>query len=192
MLNLKIKGLQGMAFVIFAIMKVLQHTFLVLAAVAFFSCREEIKQVKTDTEPIAKTTTAEDDKRDAIIAFAKQYMGTAYCYASSNPKKGFDCSGFVNFVYNHFGIELPRSSSGFKNLGRALKPQEFKVGDVLVFYGYRDTNSIGHVGIVYEANGMKSKFIHASSGKEMAVTISDLGSEMYTRRFYKCINPLSL
>ncbi|MES2488093.1 MAG: C40 family peptidase, partial [Bacteroidota bacterium] len=131
-------------------------------------------------------------ERDSVVAFAKKYMGTAYCYASSDPKRGFDCSGFVNFVFNNFDIELPRSSSGFKNLGKALKPEEFRVGDVLVFYGYRDTKSIGHVGIVCEANGMKSKFIHASSGKEMAVTISELGSDMYTRRFYKCINPFAL
>lgn len=170
----------------------MQHTFLVIAAIGFFSCREAIKPVKADTLHTEKTSVAEDEKRNAIITFARQYMGTPYCYASSNPKKGFDCSGFVNFVYKNFGITLPRSSSGFKDLGKALKPQDFKVGDVLVFYGYRDKNSIGHLGIVYEANGMNSKFIHASSGKEMAVTISELGSDSYTRRFYKCINPLNL
>ena len=180
-----------MAFVNLASMKILQHTFLVVATVAFFSCREEIKPVlqpKTEVATIAPEAT----KRAEIIAFAKQYMGTKYCYASSNPGKGFDCSGFVNFVYKHFGVDLPRSSSGFKNIGKSLKPENFKVGDVLVFYGYRDKNSIGHVGIVYEADGMNSKFIHASSGKEMAVTVSNLNSDMYTRRFYKCINPLDL
>lgn len=192
MLNLKRGYYKGIAFVILATMKLLQHTFLLFAAAAFFSCREGVKPVSLITEPVTKRVSTEDIQRDSIIAYAKQYMGTAYCYASGNPKKGFDCSGFVNYVFNHFGVELPRSSSGFKNLGKALKPQDFKVGDVLVFYGHRDKNSIGHVGIVCEANGMKSKFIHASSGKEMAVTISELGSAGYTRRFYKCINPLTL
>ena len=173
-------------------MKVLQHTFLLLAAAAFFSCRDNIKTTPAARPQPVEKAAPDAAKREAIIAFAKKYMGTAYCYASADPKKGFDCSGFVNFVYNHFGIDLPRSSSGFKGLGKALKPEDFKVGDVLVFYGYKDSASIGHLGIVCEANGMQSKFIHASSGKEMAVTISELGSEMYTRRFYKCINPLGL
>ncbi|KAF2516339.1 C40 family peptidase [Flavobacterium salilacus subsp. salilacus] len=127
-------------------------------------------------------------RRDSVIAFAEQYLGTKYCYAGNNPKTGFDCSGYVNFVFNHFDIDLPRSSSQFKDLGTALAPEDFREGDVLVFYGYQDNETIGHVGIVYEASGMDSKFIHASSGSEYAVTISNLGSNAYSRRFYKCIN----
>jgi len=69
-----------------------------------------------------------------------------------------------------------------------LKPEEFKVGDILVFYGYKDSKHIGHVGIICEADGMNSKFIHASSGKAMCVTISNLSSEGYKKRFYKCID----
>jgi len=178
-----------MAFGILALMKILQHTFLIVAAVAFFSCRENVKPIP-DSEIVRVEKSAEDTQRDSIIAFAKKYMGTKYCYAGGSPQKGFDCSGFVNFVYKNFDIELPRSSSGFTKIGKSLKPDQFKVGDILVFYGYRDNKSIGHVGIVYEANGMKSKFIHASSGKEMAVTVSELSSDMYTKRFYKCISVL--
>ena len=179
-----------MCFAIFAFMKLLQHTILLLAGIAFLSCKDEVKPVKT--HKVSTEVSAEDIQRDSIIEFAKKYMGTKYCYAGGSPQKGFDCSGFVNFVFKNFDIELPRSSSGFSKLGKSLKPEEFKVGDVLVFYGYRDSKSVGHVGIVCEANGMKSKFIHASSGKEMAVTISELGSDQYTRRFYKCIDPLKL
>lgn len=172
-------------------MTIIQHTFLLLLAIGFLSCKDEVKPVIV-TKVLTGNTSAEATKREAVIAFAKNYMGTPYIYATADPKKGFDCSGFVNFVYKHFDITVPRSSSGFKNIGKSLKPQDFKVGDVLVFYGDRDTNSIGHVGIVCEANGMKSKFIHASSGKEMAVTISELGSDQYSQRFYKCINPFDL
>ncbi|HSO87193.1 MAG TPA: C40 family peptidase [Draconibacterium sp.] len=126
--------------------------------------------------------------RTAIIEFAKNYLGVPYQYGSINPEKGFDCSGFVHFVFNNFDINLPHSSKAFKNLGKEIKPEEFKVGDVLVFYGYRNTSQIGHVGIICEANGMNSKFIHSSSGKVKGVTISELNSEMYSRRFYKCID----
>lgn len=134
----------------------------------------------------------EEVRRDSVIAYAKKYMGTKYCYASEDPAKGFDCSGFVHYVYKHFNVDLPRSSSGFKDIGKAKMPADFKVGDILVFYGYQDSNSIGHLGIITEAKGMQSRFIHASSGSEMAVTVSELGSDGYTKRFYKCIDPFAL
>ena len=130
----------------------------------------------------------EDINRAEVVEFAKAYLGTTYRYAGFEPASGFDCSGFVYFVYNHFNINLPRASREYKLLGKAQKPEEFKVGDVLVFYGYRDGNQIGHVGIICEANGLKSKFIHSSSGKANGVTISQLDSDHYTRRFYKCID----
>ena len=165
-----------------------------LLCAAFLSCEKEKKQpepVKTPTEA-ELNKQADNQKRAEVVAFAKKYLGTRYCYAGSTPENGFDCSGFVNFVFKNFGIELPRSSSGFTDLGTPLKPQDFRVGDVLVFYGYRNSDSVGHVGIICEADGMQSKFIHSSSGSEMAVIISELGSDMYTRRFYKCINPFEL
>ncbi|MCI9846242.1 C40 family peptidase [Flavobacterium pectinovorum] len=146
---------------------------------------------KTQSDSVKKiqTTTIE---RDSIILYAKQYLGTPYLYAGSNPNKGFDCSGFVHFVFKNFGLTLPRSSGGYKNSGKALKAEEFKVGDVLVFYGNKDRNIIGHVGIICKANGMQSKFIHASSGKAQKVTITGLDEEHYTKRFYKCVDVLSL
>jgi cell wall-associated NlpC family hydrolase len=128
--------------------------------------------------------------RDSIIAYAKQYLGTPYLYAGNDPKKGFDCSGFVNYVFKNYGITLPRSSGSYKNLGTKLAPEDFKVGDILVFYGYKDKSIIGHLGIICEANGMHSKFIHASSGKAGSVTISDLDSDHYSKRYYKCIDVL--
>jgi len=126
--------------------------------------------------------------RTAVIDYAKTYLGTTYLYAGIDPAKGFDCSGFVYFVFKNFNINLPHGSGEYKNIGTVLEPEEFKVGDVLVFYGYKDNTQIGHVGIICEANGMKSKFIHSTSGKAYGVTISELDSEIYTRRFYKCID----
>lgn len=129
--------------------------------------------------------------RDSIIEYAKKSLGIPYKYASNDPKKGFDCSGFVGYIFKNFGMTLPRSSSGYKNLGTSLKPEEFKVGDVLVFYGYKNKTVVGHVGIICEANGMQSKFIHASSGKAQKVTITALDTEHYRKRFYKCIDILN-
>jgi cell wall-associated NlpC family hydrolase len=136
----------------------------------------------------AKSNPKKD--RDSIVSFAKQYLGTPYLYAGNDPKKGFDCSGFVSYVFKNFNIDLPRSSSGYRNIGVSLKPEEFKIGDVLVFYGYQNNTVIGHLGIICEANGMDSKFIHASSGKVSSVTISELNSDHYSKRYYKCIDVL--
>ena len=169
-----------------------KNTLLLLLTASLLSCIDKKKDIAVEEQPeiIIKEDTA-TSRRDSIIEFAKQYMGTPYCYAGSTPEKGFDCSGFVNFVFANFNIELPRSSSQFKDLGTPLDPEDFKKGDVLVFYGYQDRNSIGHLGIVSEANGMDSKFIHASSGSEYAVTISELNSDHYSARFYKCINVIN-
>lgn len=163
-------------------------TLYILFATAFLSCSFTKKD--NDPTPTSIHKTQAEIDRDSIISYAQQYMGTPYLYAGNDPTKGFDCSGFVSYVFKHFNIDLPRSSSGYKNLGVALKPENFKVGDVLVFYGYKDSTIIGHLGIICEANGMKSKFIHASSGKAGSVTISPLDSDQYTKRYYKCINVL--
>lgn len=147
---------------------------------------------KEESQIVVQNTKLQTEiNRDSIIAFAKKHLGIPYVYASSNPQKGFDCSGFVSYVFNNFGKTLPRSSGGYKNIGKTLKPEDFKVGDVLVFYGYKNKNIIGHVGIICEANGMQSKFIHASSGKAQQVTITALDTEHYTKRFYKCVDVLS-
>jgi cell wall-associated NlpC family hydrolase len=150
-----------------------------------FTCKKENKTV---IHTIKNGETSID--RDSIISFSKQFIGISYLYAGNDPKKGFDCSGFVNYVFKHFNVNVPRSSSGYKNLGPAKKAEDFKLGDVLVFYGYKDKSIIGHVGIICEANGMHSKFIHASSGKAGSVTISDLDSDHYSKRYYKCVDVL--
>ncbi|MEI7830395.1 MAG: NlpC/P60 family protein [Prolixibacteraceae bacterium] len=126
--------------------------------------------------------------REELISFAKKYLGTPYHYASSNPKKGFDCSGFVNFVFNNFHVSLPRSSRDFKSMGKDLKPEEFKEGDVVVFYSFRNKARIGHVGIISEAKGLRSKFIHSASGQKRGIVISELGEGLYATRFFRCID----
>lgn len=73
----------------------------------------------------------------AIIAEAAKYVGIAYRAGGSSPSTGFDCSGFVSYVYAQFGISLPHSSSSYYNVGtRVSSPLP---GDIIV--------TPGHVGI---------------------------------------------
>ena len=149
-----------------------------LATIVFFSL-----------QCVTKETVATD--RVKLVTFAKSFIGLPYMYGAQDPKKGFDCSGFVNYVYKNFEITVPRSSAGFKNFGNKITLDEIKIGDILVFYGYKDTATIGHVGIVCEANGKNSKFVHASSGKAMQVVISDLNSTHYSNRFFKAVRVMN-
>ena len=161
-------------------------SFLALLLLLTFSSWSQEKGSTTTFNKLVNTPTGID--RNELIAYAKQYLGIPYHLGCADPKRGFDCSGFVSFVFRHFNLSVPRSSREYKALGKALKPEEFKVGDVLIYYGFRDRAHIGHVGIICEANGMKSRFIHASSGRAHSITISDLGSKGYCCRFYKCID----
>ncbi|MFD2145779.1 C40 family peptidase [Mucilaginibacter antarcticus] len=55
---------------------------------------------------------------DQLIGFARTLTGTPYKYGSTDPKEGFDCSGFITYVFNHFSILVPRSSVDFTHIGR--------------------------------------------------------------------------
>ncbi|MGF1923299.1 MAG: C40 family peptidase [Bacteroidia bacterium] len=123
-----------------------------------------------------------------LLDFAKTMIGTPYRYASSNPNRGFDCSGFVNYVFNNFGFKVPRSSPEFARAGVPVKLSEAKVGDVLIFTGSNPkVRKIGHVGIIASIEDGVIKFIHSSSGKANGVTITNLEG-YYKTRFIKAVS----
>jgi cell wall-associated NlpC family hydrolase len=73
--------------------------------------------------------------------YAKRFRGVPYAWGGSSPRTGFDCSGFVRYVYQHFGIALPHSSYGDMSHGRRVLRKYLKPGDLLFFADG------GHVGI---------------------------------------------
>jgi len=122
--------------------------------------------------------------RHELVDFGRTLIGVPYYYASSDPSKGFDCSGFITYVFNHFNIEVPRSSVDFTNTGTEVNLQSAKEGDLILFTGTIDSiRVVGHMGIVTE-NADTLKFIHATSGKANGVTVSLL-NEYYKKRFVK-------
>ena len=125
---------------------------------------------------------------NALVSFAKTLIGIPYRYASSNPAKGFDCSGFVNYVFKNLGIDVPRSSREFTKAGKPVSLADAKVGDILIFTGTNPkVRSVGHVGIVYAIDGDDIKFIHASSGKAQGVTVTEMNA-YYKSRFMKAVS----
>ncbi len=124
--------------------------------------------------------------RRELVDFAKTLTGIPYKYASTDPSGGFDCSGFITYVFNHFNIEVPRSSVDFTNVGEEINLINAKEGDLILFTGTVDSiETVGHMGIV-TANADTLKFIHATSGRANGVTISGL-TDHYKRRFVKVI-----
>ena len=124
---------------------------------------------------------------DSLVTFGKSLVGTPYLYASSDPANGFDCSGFITYVFNHFGIAVPRSSVDFTNVGIEI-PKEFAgTGDLILFTGTDSTiRIVGHMGIVESNERGNLLFLHSTSGRVYGVVISPLNG-YYETRFVKVI-----
>jgi len=104
-----------------------------------------------------------------LVYFAQSLIGVPYREASSDPSVGFDCSGFVSYVFKNFDAEVPRSSSEYAGIGHQINIEDARPGDILLFTGTKshNPNSIGHVAIVYSYDGNKLRFIHSTSGKKI-------------------------
>ncbi len=114
----------------------------------------------------------------SLLDKARELVGTPYRYGGASPA-GFDCSGFVRFVFQAFGVQLNRSSRSQATQGEEVAPGEIEPGDLLFFRIGR--KRIGHVGI-YLGGG---QFIHAGSRGDSGtrgVKIARLDSSFYARR----------
>jgi cell wall-associated NlpC family hydrolase len=127
-------------------------------------------RVKSKHRP-TRTTQSHLAFGTRVVDYAKRFRGVRYIYGGSSPRSGFDCSGFVRFVYAHFGVSLAHSSYAQFGLGRRVGRASLRPGDLVFFDG------LGHVGI-YIGNG---RFIHAPhSGTR--VRVESLGG-WYSSRF---------
>jgi len=130
-------------------------------------------------------TTSSLPQADSLIHFAMQQLGSPYTYAGTTPTGGFDCSGFLLFVYGHFGISVPHSTALLINTGRPVPREQARRGDMVVFTGTAATSTTpGHAGIVISEPGEPLRFIHSSSARrESGVKISQVEGTDYERRF---------
>jgi cell wall-associated NlpC family hydrolase len=152
-----------------------------LKAFAFSLLLQNPIGMSAQTDTIASVS---NPVADSVVAYAHTFLGTPYVWAGCSPK-GFDCSGFVHYVYAHFGYRIERSSSGLANAGRFVAFKDSRKGDLILFRGTNPKDkTVGHVGIIISPTADSLQFIHASSSKKhWGVVVTDYFNSNYPDRF---------
>ncbi|RYY09135.1 MAG: NlpC/P60 family protein [Cytophagaceae bacterium] len=125
-------------------------------------------------------------RADSLVQFALAQLGYPYHYAGISPSTGFDCSGFIYYVFGHFGIATPHATTLLIDAGRPVPRAQARPGDIVVFTGTAaGSTTPGHAGIVISALGETPlRFVHSSSARrESGVKISQVENSGYEQRF---------
>jgi hypothetical protein len=116
-----------------------------------------------------------------IQRYAKKFIGIRY-KSGGKTAKGFDCSGYVGYVFKKFGMKLGACCTEMYKLGYDIETKEALTGDLIFFRRGKSTKSgISHIGIVVGSDSKGLKFIHSSTSK--GVTISYLIDPYYSDHF---------
>lgn len=133
--------------------------------------------------------TVSSSFRDSLVNYASTLTGITYQYGGTS-EKGFDCSGFVYYVFKYFNHAVPRSSRSYANYGEKVTIENCQPGDVMVFTGTNaSVRTPGHLGIVVKNDAGVIDFIHASSSKKnYGVTVTRYNGSGYVKRFLSVLN----
>ncbi|WP_024831271.1 C40 family peptidase [Ruminiclostridium josui] len=138
----------------------------------FVSSAANSTKTSRSTEAATIVSDEDDSLVGRIIAYAKKFIGVKYVYGGKSPS-GFDCSGYVGYVYKNFGISLNSSASSMYSNGTKVSKTALRAGDLLFFdaSSRKSTGDIDHVGIYLGNN----QFIHASTsnGKVLIQSLSE-------------------
>lgn len=139
-----------------------------------------LKDISNSTEE-SKDSKQLTSKQKSFIGIAKKYIGTPYKWGGSSPN-GFDCSGFVNYVYKEYSgtDNFPRTAANLYKKSEKVNKENLKPGDLVFFDDTRlGFGVMDHVGIIISPEGSKSiDFIHAGSSTGVTI-IKDLLSNSY-------------
>lgn len=136
---------------------------------------EETLSSPTLTNQIDDTTWSEQARE--VLLNALSLTGIRYKYGGNSPETGFDCSGFVRYVYQQAAnLSLPHSARAISQLGKTIPKQELKPGDLVFFNTLK--SAFSHVGIYIGNN----RFIHSPSSGG-GVRVEDMESDYWEKRF---------
>lgn len=140
--------------------------------------------IPSDSEGVQRFTIQSTVDKQALVAFAKRFMGVKYDFgAKSYDESGkFDCSSYIQHVFGKYGIDMPRLARSQGERGRSVSRSELQTGDLLFFYvpgRFKSDNVVGHVGIYIGGGDM----IHASPKPEDGVQITPIDKPYWADTF---------
>lgn len=142
-----------------------------------------IKPCSAESGNSGSSAAAPSSKASSLISYANGYLGVPYVRGGSSPK-GFDCSGFTQYVFKKFGVTLPRTAASQAGSCASVARDSLKSGD-LVFFRSPSTTKIAHVGIYIDGG----RFIHSSSPGDVVKT--DTLTSGYYDKYYVCAGRVS-
>ena len=148
------------------------------AAQAAKIAAQKIAKAKAAAKKEGKTYHMSAREKQQLLAYARYFKGGKYLWGGTTPE-GFDCSGYVQYLYGKHHIQLPRTAYAQSKQGVTIDKDHLKKGDLLFFLTDPSRGiPVTHVGI-YLGNG---QFIHAAS-KKKGIIISPIDQGYYARKF---------
>ena len=139
---------------------------------------ERIAKAQEDARKAGETYQVSEIDKQKLLEDAKYFKGGKYVWGGTTPE-GFDCSGYVQYLYRKHNINLPRTAWQQSKKGQSVEKHELQKGDLLFFLTDKKRGiPITHVGI-YIGNG---NFIHAASKKD-GIIISPITHGSYAKTF---------
>jgi lipoprotein Spr len=143
----------------------------------------EIARIDPDADMFAPVKESVGNIQN-LFASVKQYLGIRYRFGGNTPA-GFDCSGFVRFMFNkELDVNLPHSSREMATMGARVERSQLRPGDLVFFKNAQ--NRINHVGIFIG----NDTFVHSSLSK--GITRDSLNESYYSKRFATAVRILDM
>lgn len=148
------------------------HSLLVTFCIALViaeacSLTKQTSSIKSRPAPSTSVHTSADmKKRQKIVDYAKELVGSGYQYAGTSPKTGFDCSGLTSYVMKEFKIKLSPASAEQAKQGMPISLADVQPGDLVIF---GDKKHIQHVAMVVERNKSGIYCIHSTNSRGVVV-----------------------
>jgi probable lipoprotein NlpC len=165
-----------------------RYSLILIAIFSLYACgtsnysynKPKYTRPTTAQPKIVSGNTSSTSFSNNVVSSAKRYLGTPYVYAGNTPQ-GFDCSGFIGYVYKENGFVLPRRSADIALMGDKISNQNIQKGDML-FFATSGGSQVSHIGIVSVVqNSGEINFIHASSSK--GVMVSSLNEPYWSNAY---------
>lgn len=146
-------------------------------AVLWLACACTLAHAEDASQTAAKTSPGWSDTAQEILINALSLTGVKYKYGGKSPETGFDCSGFVRYVFQQAAnLTLPHGARAISQLGQTIPVEQLQPGDLVFFNTLK--SAFSHVGI-YLGDG---RFIHAPSSGG-GIHVVDMNDSYWAKRF---------